>query len=250
MTCEDNALAAFQEVSSATQSDINHYINDCGFYEKDWIDRDMRTSIVRLAVTAEASLRAWNKTQDRIFEKNKEIQNLEAVKKYYQDEAAKNKALADMSAQDLMKAEHNEEIAKQELEKELEEEKQKGKGVDLAAVNDTFLTDWVNEWHLTPEGKEWLAASCRGAQLQGYQAAVRRLEPYIPPDMSKDDRWSGMPKFDNVGIDDEGNVFFMEQDMTEAEVDPSEIERLLAVPDTDTNAAALDAQEQSLKEAL
>ncbi|GAB2302158.1 hypothetical protein Dimus_038958 [Dionaea muscipula] len=50
MTCEDNALAAIHAVATATQGDLNHYINEHGLYEKDWINKDMRTAIALLSM--------------------------------------------------------------------------------------------------------------------------------------------------------------------------------------------------------
>ncbi|GAB2300184.1 hypothetical protein Dimus_034223, partial [Dionaea muscipula] len=75
----------------------------------------------------------------------------------------------------------------------------------------------------------------------------------------------GIPKHDNIEIDDEGNMVYIEQDVTEVEADPSEmaigpcspasaakdrmeIERLLGPSEVD--ATALATREQSLKEAL
>ncbi|GAB2296809.1 hypothetical protein Dimus_038443 [Dionaea muscipula] len=97
---------------------------------------------------------------------------------------------------------------------------------------------------------EWVEMSGRGAQMQGYQAALRHLASYLPSDLSRDDLWGGIPKYEGIEIDDEGNVSYTEQEVTETEVDPFEIERLLAAPDTDTDATALARQEQSFKEAL
>ncbi|GAB2290051.1 hypothetical protein Dimus_024342, partial [Dionaea muscipula] len=91
MTCEDNALAAFQAVSNATKHDTNFYVDQFGEYEKDWIDRDMRTSLARLMVATEASMRCRNRAQDRIFDKNREVQLAKSQRDYEKGEAEKYK---------------------------------------------------------------------------------------------------------------------------------------------------------------
>ncbi|GAB2290875.1 hypothetical protein Dimus_038127 [Dionaea muscipula] len=288
MTCEDNALAAFQAVSSATQGDINFYLNEHGLYEKDWIDRDMQTSMARLMVVAEASMRVRNMAQDRVYDKNQEIKNLKILQKGLKQGVQKYKSLHEMSQKGLFVAEENEARAKQDLvvaqrdvellrierdrhqreteaahqenerlrqelewvQKELGEEKQRAAPVDLQAIKDAHLVGWVDEWHASADGVEWVEMSGRGAQIQGYQATLHHLASYLPSDLSKDDLWGGIPKYEGIEIDDEGNVTYTEQEVTQTEVDPSEIERLLAAPDTDTDATALATQEQSLKEAL
>ncbi|GAB2285937.1 hypothetical protein Dimus_039734 [Dionaea muscipula] len=95
MTCEDNALAAFHAVCNATKADTNFYLNEFGTYEKDWIDRDMRTSLARLMVATEASMRCRNKAQDRIFEKNREVELAKSQRDYEKGEAEKYKASFD-----------------------------------------------------------------------------------------------------------------------------------------------------------
>ncbi|GAB2281438.1 hypothetical protein Dimus_039470 [Dionaea muscipula] len=120
------------------------------------------------------------------------------------------------------------------VQKELEEERQRGAPVDVQAIKDAYLIGWVDEWHASAEGLEWLEGSCRVAQLQGYQATLRYLGSRLPSSMSKDDLWGGMPKFDNVGIDDEGNVFFIEQEEGDADVGPSD---LVISPWSPTSAA-------------
>ncbi|GAB2266761.1 hypothetical protein Dimus_037917 [Dionaea muscipula] len=225
MTCEDNALAAFQAVSNATDADTNFYLNEFGMYEKDWIDRDMWTSLARLMVATEASMRARNKAQDRIFEKNREIQLAEGARDYHKGEAENYKAKFESCQQELLIVDKKEAQAKEDLvrsrrevdllkidderhqretaatrqevevlrsenerlRKKLEEERLRGARVDLQAVKDANLIAWIDEWHASSEGLEWIQMSGQGAQMQGYQAALRHLSSHIPPGPSRDD---------------------------------------------------------------
>ncbi|GAB2286564.1 hypothetical protein Dimus_039779 [Dionaea muscipula] len=183
MTCEDNALAAFQAVSNATKADTNFYLNEFGSYEKDWIDRDMRTSLARLMVATEASMRARNKAQDRIHDMNREVQLAKSQRDYEKGEAGKYKTKfescqqqlmiaddkVDQAKEDLVRSQNEvnllrisdekhqreasaarEEVVKLRLEmehlkKEMEEEKRRTVPVDPQAIKDAHLVDWIEE---------------------------------------------------------------------------------------------------------
>ncbi|GAB2287377.1 hypothetical protein Dimus_039824 [Dionaea muscipula] len=132
----------------------------------------------------------------------------------------------------------------------MEKEKQRAAPVDLQAIKDTHLVDWIDEWHASPEGLEWIRMSGKGAQMQGYQMALRYLSSQIPSGLSGDDLWGGIPKTDGITIDDAGNVTFAEEEDVETEVDPVEIQRLLDTPDAAPDAAALAREEQSFRDAL
>ncbi|GAB2299377.1 hypothetical protein Dimus_038556 [Dionaea muscipula] len=287
MTCEDNALAAFQAVSNATKLDRNFYVDQFGEYEKDWIDRDMRTSLARLMVATKASMRCRNKAQDRVFEKNREVQLAKGQRDYEKGEAEKYKTKYESCQQQLMIADdkvdqakealvklqgefdllkisdekrRRENLAAQEeihrlrsenerLQKEVEEGRQRAAPVDLQAIKDAHLVDWIDEWHASSEGLEWIKTSGKGSQMQGYQMALRYLSSQIPSGFSGD-LWGGIPKFDGITIDEAGNVTFAEEEDAEIEVDPAEIQRLLDTPDVAPDAAALAQEEQSLRDAL
>ncbi|GAB2273801.1 hypothetical protein Dimus_039049 [Dionaea muscipula] len=137
------------------------------------------------------------------------------------------------------------------LKKEAEEEKKRAALVDPQAIKDTYLVDWLDEWHASPEGLDWLRMTGRGSQMQGYQMALRHLSSVIPSDFSGD-LWGGIPKYDGLTIDEAGNVTVAEEEEDdETEVDPAEIQRLLDAPlATSSDAVALAAQEQSFRDAL
>ncbi|GAB2294592.1 hypothetical protein Dimus_038309 [Dionaea muscipula] len=196
MTCEDNALAAVQAVAIASKADLDHYFDDNGYYSRDWINKDMRCAIARLAVTTEASLRSQNDDQDMIFDLNRDVGLLKAQQEDLKKEIEKYKGIVDNATADTMTARGEALSAKKDLEirgheynsmkldhdrqvreaeearketervrQELEAEKRKGGTVDLAVIKKEHFFDWVDEWQETPAGQEWLSDSCRGARM-------------------------------------------------------------------------------------
>ncbi|GAB2265463.1 hypothetical protein Dimus_037822 [Dionaea muscipula] len=96
--------------------------------------------------------------------------------------------------------------------------------------------------------------------MQGYHMALQYLRSRLPPDMTHDDLWGGMPKYADVGIDDASNVFFIESEVEKTVVGPSsvpesstaaeltEVEDLIGA--SRANVVALASQEQTVKAAL
>ncbi|GAB2286465.1 hypothetical protein Dimus_039774 [Dionaea muscipula] len=209
MTSEDNALAAVQAVATATRGDLDHYLNPSGFYEKDWIHRDMRAGIARLVVAAEASLRMQNDLEDKVVDRNQEIRNLKAQKDTLNGELEKFKGIADRAAKDATRAReetttarHNLEMmrldrdslqweaeqARREAEQarlEPEEAKRKGLWIWRLCGRPTLQGGWTSGRIHRGGGHEWLSDSCRGARMQGYWMALGYLRTKLPPDATQ-----------------------------------------------------------------